>query len=286
MLKIIARQWRGDAPFWLSVLVFSLLVPWVVILGGLTWLSGFTVDKTPSTSMAAAIAVFAVIAIVSAWQLVGTWRATSKLKSPARSVFTRWLGRTIAAAGFLLAAFAFVSLPANLATYYAEATDADWIGQKGHSLTIEDEVATISGYMSWGLYDEFVAALRDNPDIKTVVLDSPGGHYAVGLRMGRMIRERALDTLTTDMCGSACTYAFIGGIHRTIRGGARLGFHALAGNTPVVLERMQAHATQTLKAADVPDEFIARIFATPAEDAWYPTRAQLREANFITAAER
>jgi ATP-dependent protease ClpP protease subunit len=285
MFSFFGRQWRGDAPFWLSVLVFSLLVPWIVILGGLSWLSGFTIDQTPTASMFAAAIIFMVIAAVSVWQIVGTWRATSKLKAPSRYRVSRWLGRTAALSSLLLAAFAFASLPANMASYYAEATDADWIGQQGHSLSVEDDTITVNGYMSWGLYDEFVAALNANPNITTVVLDSPGGHYAVGLRMGRLIRDRAINTVTTDMCGSACTFAFIGGNQRTLNQGARLGFHAMAGNTQIVLDRMQQHAVETLKASDVPDDFISRIFATPADDVWYPSAKQLREANVVTDVE-
>lgn len=282
MLKFIGRQWRGEAPFWFSVLVISLLLPGLVVLGGVSWLSVYTIDATAYSSIVAALIVFTVIAIIAVWQLVGTWRATSKNKAPQRSFVSRWLGRTVALTSFALAAVAFATMPGVVANYYAEATDADWIGQKGHILEIEDDNLTISGYMSWGLYDEFVEALNNNPEIKTVILNSPGGHYAVGLRMGRLIRAHGLDTLTTEMCGSACTYAFLGGERRMLQKGAQLGFHAMAGNTQAVLERMQRHATETLKAADVPDAFIERVFETPSEDVWYPTLRELREANVVT----
>lgn len=282
MLKFIGRQWRGEAPFWLSVLVISLLLPGLIVLGGVSWLSVYTIDATAYSSIVAALIVFTVIAIIAVWQLVGTWRATSKNKAPRRSFVSRWLGRTVALASFALAAVAFATMPGVVANYYAEATDADWIGQKGHILEIEDDNLTISGYMSWGLYDEFVEALNNNPEIKTIILNSPGGHYAVGLRMGRLIRAHGLDTLTTEMCGSACTYAFLGGERRMLQKGAQLGFHAMGGNTQAVLERMQRHATETLKAADVPDAFIERVFETPSEDVWYPTLRELREANVVT----
>lgn len=282
MLKFIGRQWRGEAPFWLSVLVISLLLPGLIVLGGVSWLSVYTIDATAYSSIVAALIVFTVIAVIAVWQLVGTWRATSKNKAPQRSFVSRWLGRTVALTSFASAAVAFATMPGVVANYYAEATDADWIGQKGHILEIEDDNLTISGYMSWGLYDEFVEALNNNPEIKTVILNSPGGHYAVGLRMGRLIRAHGLDTLTTEMCGSACTYAFLGGERRMLQKGAQLGFHAMAGNTQAVLERMQRHATETLKAADVPDAFIERVFETPSEDVWYPTLRELREANVIT----
>lgn len=282
MFKIIGRQWRGEAPFWLSVLVVSLLLPPLAVFGGVSWLSVYTLDATASSSIVAALIVFTLIALLAVWQLVGTWRATSKSKAPGRSVVSRWLGRTVAIASFALAAVAFATMPGVVANYYAEATDADWIGQKGHTLAIDGDQITVDGYMSWGLYNEFVVALNDNPDIKTVVLNSPGGHYAVGLRMGRLIRAHGLDTLTTEMCGSACTFAFLGGERRMLQKGAQLGFHAMAGNTQTVLERMQRHASETLKAADVPDDFIERVFATPAEDVWYPTLRELREANVVT----
>jgi len=282
MLKIFSKQWRGDAPLWLSVLVFSLLVPWIVILGGLSWLGDATIGQTPSTSMLVASLVFAAIAGVSVWQLVGTWRGTSKTKAPTRSVITRWGGRAVAASSFLLALAAFAGLPGNMASYYAEATDADWIGQQEHSVTVDGDTIVITGFMSWGLHDEFVAALRDNPNITNVVLDSPGGHYAVGLRLGDMIRARNLDTSTTSMCGSACIFAYMGGNHRMLERGAKLGFHAMAGNTQHVLDRLQVHASEALRSQGVPDAFITRIVATPAEDVWYPTAKQLREANVVT----
>lgn len=282
MLKFIPRQWRGEAPFWLSVLVFSLLLPWTLVLGGLSWLGIFTIDQTPYANMIAIAVIFSLIVAVAVWQLVGTWRATSKLKAPGRAWLTRWLGRTVAIATLVVSAAAFATMPSALARYYEEATDADWIGQQGHALSVDGDQIIISGHLSWGLYDAFVAALDENPDIRTVVLDSPGGHYAVGLRMGRMIRARALDTMATQMCGSACTYAFLGGQNRLLQDGAQLGFHAMSGNTETILKRMEGHAAEVLKAANVPDDFIQRVFSTPADDVWYPTVKELRRANVIT----
>lgn len=285
MLKFIARQWRGEAPFWSSVLLYSLIVPWALVIGCLSWLGIFTIDQTPSTAMLSAGFVFTLIAVVAVWQLVGTWRATSKLKAPGRRWLTRWLGRTVAIAAFLVSAAAFSTMPGAMARYYSEATDADWIGQQGHELSVDGDTIFVTGHLSWGLYDKFVAALKDDPGIRTVVLDSPGGHYAAGLRMGRLIRERSLDTVASNMCGSACTFAFLGGQQRLLQDGARLGFHAMAGNTQTVLKRMEGHAAEVLKAADVPDDFIARVFATPAEEVWYPTVRELRQANVITGDE-
>lgn len=282
MLKFVGRSWRGDAPFWISMLIFSLILPWALTLGGIKWLTGLTIDSTPQRSMTAAAIVFAMIAIVGIWQLVGTWRASSKAKATGRWWITRWMARLVAVAGFALAAFAVSTVPTAMARYYAEATDADAIGQQGHNLTVDGDQVVVTGHLSWGLYDEFTQALRDNDQLQTVVLNSPGGHYAVGRRMGQMIKERGLDTLTTEMCGSACTYAYLGGNRRILQQGARLGYHAPSGNTPVVLAAIAEHGAGVLRAADVPEDFIRRVFETPAESVWYPDVDELRAANIVT----
>ncbi len=94
-----------------------------------------------------------------------------------------------------------------------------------------------------------ILASPDHP--MTIVFDSPGGHLATGLQMGRLIRENAMSTvvanayseeqtvesggsqeivLATDVgCYSACAYAFMGGVSRSIEEGGRLGVHQFKG---------------------------------------------------------
>jgi hypothetical protein len=282
MLKFIGRHWRGEAGFWTSVLVFSLLVPWGLTLVGISWLSSYTIDQTPYHAMLAAVLTFALIGAVGLWQFVGTWRASSKQKALGRWRITRWTGRLLAIAAFALALFALSTLPAGLSRYYAEATDTDPIGLQGYDVSIDGDQIIVTGYMSWGMFDAFSKALRDNSQIETVVLNSPGGHYAVGRRIGYLITERGLDTLTTEMCGSACTYAFLSGNRRFLQKGAKLGYHAPSGNTPTVLAQITEHATKYLNQANVPEDFIGHVFATPSDSVWYPTINELRQANIVT----
>ncbi|PBC11921.1 hypothetical protein [Mesorhizobium sp. WSM3859] len=51
---------------------------------------------------------------------------------------------------------------------------------------------------------------------KVIVFDSPGGNVGGAIRLGRMIRAAGLDTLQVRQvrCASACSLAFLGGIHR------------------------------------------------------------------------
>ena len=282
MLKFVGRQWRGEAPLWVSALVVSLLVTWALILTATTWLRNFTMEQTPYANIAAGAVVYTLIAAVGIWQLVGTWRAATKSRAPNRWWITRWSARLVALAGIGLAGLALSGMPDGMTRYYAEAHDTDPIGVQGHSLTVDGDEVIVSGYLTWGLYHQFVEALRDNGELRTVVLNSPGGHYAVGRLMTGLIKERGLDTLTTEMCASACTFAYLAGKRRLLGDGARLGYHSPSGNTDFILEKVGEHMAGVLRQADVPEDFIAHVFATPADTVWFPTTDELRSANIVT----
>jgi hypothetical protein len=282
MLKLFGRQWRGEAPFWVSVLLFSLILPWALTIGGTQWLGQDTIESTPLRSIVTSAVIFGVIAIVGTWQLVGTWRASSKAKAPGRWWITRWTARLVALAGFALTAFVVSTVPPAMARFYSEMNDTDFIGKQGHSLTVDGDQVVITGQMSWGLFDKFTQALRDNDQLQTVVLNSGGGHYAVGRQMAVLINEHGLDTLTTETCASACTFAYLGGHRRTLQKGGGLGYHSPSGNTDHILATVGAHMAGVLRAANVPDDFIQHVLATPADDVWFPTIDELRQANIVT----
>lgn len=59
-----------------------------------------------------------------------------------------------------------------------------------------------------------------------IVLDSTGGNLKGGIMLGAAIRDAWVDTHVEEkaVCGSACTYAFIGGIERSVLG--KFAIHA------------------------------------------------------------
>jgi hypothetical protein len=92
---------------------------------------------------------------------------------------------------------------------------------------------------------ESFAAFLDTPraqGLRIVYLNSRGGNTRVAVEIGRMIRERGLDTgfhVGRGKCVSACTTMFLGGVHRYYIGSSRvadgpatrvgLGFHPSNG---------------------------------------------------------
>lgn len=111
-------------------------------------------------------------------------------------------------------------------------------------------VVILEGPIDAGAPARFRELLKDSEGFR-IVFDSPGGNLEAGLRLGRIIREAGLRTeigraipadggirrvLEIDgdaQCVSACAYAFLGGVFRTVPEKARLGFHrvSLPGNS-------------------------------------------------------
>jgi hypothetical protein len=71
-----------------------------------------------------------------------------------------------------------------------------------------------------------------------VILDSPGGDLLQSLVLGNEIRAAGLATtvqgydrrtgrLQAGACASACAYAFLGGVERTVSEGSRIGVHQI-----------------------------------------------------------
>ncbi len=172
----------------------------------------------------------------------------------------------------------------------ALATDTDEISKEGYTLTVEDDRMSIGGRVTWGLHDAVAKTLTDTPGIQTVVLNSTGGIVPAGYRIAAMIKARKLDTLTTSNCASACTLAFAAGERRLLTKGARLGFHSETpvfnteeGSSPDMLTKLsKEHTSAYWRSAGVAEDFIARIFATPPEELWFPSYNELREANIVT----
>ncbi|HEY6257391.1 MAG TPA: hypothetical protein VIY51_16530 [Xanthobacteraceae bacterium] len=62
----------------------------------------------------------------------------------------------------------------------------------------------------------------------TVAFRSDGGSLLAGIRIGMLIRVRNFTTVVPDssQCASACAVAWLGGVHRFLGTGAKVGFHA------------------------------------------------------------
>lgn len=98
---------------------------------------------------------------------------------------------------------------------------------------------------------------------RTIVFNSPGGNVGSALRLGRMIRAAGLDTLQLRQlqCASACSLAFLGGVHRGAEPGS-IGIHRAWLKSVDGMSREEAKARVQLGTAAI-TWWVQMFVATP-----------------------
>lgn len=144
------------------------------------------------------------------------------------------------------------------------------------------------GDIATGLARDVERTLRENPRLRVVHLDSPGGSAFEGIRIRARLRARGIDTLVTADCSSACTLIYVAGKTRWIGPQGRLGFHDVsAGVSPNLIDRVQAVAmrqemSRLYTLAGVESGFVRRAMATPSASILVPTTQELLDAKVVT----
>lgn len=98
---------------------------------------------------------------------------------------------------------------------------------------IQGEVRYRDGRVEPGdgeLLKRAINACKRNGPVRLVDFSSPGGSVDEGIKMALNIREAGLDTQISpgSYCTSACTFAFLGGLNRSISATASYNVHAFS----------------------------------------------------------
>ena len=117
----------------------------------------------------------------------------------------------------------------------------------GNIQHINPEVAVFSGEIVDGDLKMLEKYFHKNPTTETIYLKSPGGLLDEGLDIGRFFAKKLylhVAVHKSDLCMSACAFAFLGGNNQHING--KLGFHkAYATNKVDELEGGQVVGAAT-----------------------------------------
>lgn len=211
------------------------------------------------------------------------------------------MGRGLSAPAALLA----LAL-AVLAPHGAQALELD------RRTTQQGTVLLLSGAFEPGDANRVLAALSREP-IMEVQFDSPGGNMRAGLDVGMTLRANQVATRVAGgrECASACFFAFLGGVLRSVDRSARLGVHMHSAASSdeyigrlrqilgerrlsmddrirlIVLlnEQMSARAAGMIAAyvvrMGVAIEVFDPLFATPHFDIHWLTEQELRRFNVV-----
>ncbi len=144
-----------------------------------------------------------------------------------------------------------------------------------------------SGPINLGSTAAFNDALDRWPQVREVVLDSPGGIISEARQLARVIQARRLDTRIDSECLSACVDLFAAGQTRTMRADALIGLHSAWSNntSPEMQQRISTinkDFEQRLFELGVERRFLEVGTSTPGHEMFINTARQAHIAGLAT----
>jgi hypothetical protein len=228
--------------------------------------------------------VWLCVIAISIWQWVSVWRSATCYRQRKRSPWA-FVAKALVVLAFLQLVTTVVRdcVPQmNEAIQVAFLNDPD-IPDYAIRVMRNGTEAEITGGIKYGLAVDFRKALDASPQVKVVHLNSVGGRIGEGEKLYDLIKERGLITYVSTSCQSACTDVFAAGAVRVLKHGAVLGFHrgTFAGKDETDSPELQGQR-RIFTAAGYDPAFIDRALATPNNDVWTPTEAELLSAHVVT----
>jgi hypothetical protein len=285
----IARHWRGElslpVSYWINNTLLSLGL--VALLTGAPWRE--FVDKSPRLYSAAIAAIWSLLAVITIWQVVGTWRSANAYVKARRQRLWGMFAK-IALIISLVASvkeFVFTGIP-QLTEYAKIAAGRDPLGTYTLRTLRDATELEIAGSIVFGLTEDVSRLLDAHPTVKVIHLNSDGGRVSEARNLRDLISAKRLTTYTGTGCFSACTLAYAAGTHRLIASDAALGFHQYA--FPGVKAEDLGSVYETDKSdwikRGIAKPFVDRAFTIAHSELWRPSHAELFAARVITGYAR
>ena len=282
----LRRHWHGEHSLRLSF--WGNFVAVTVAARLLFGVLGERLADSGWPMFALAATLFAVV-----WLLVFPWQLVGVVRSARRAVAGFDYGALGLLAPLVVGLSVFTALPQVLVlgqwlagppslppAYAPRAPDY------ALELSADGRLVRVSGFLDFGVTRDLRELLLGNPDLVAVVLDSEGGQVYEGRALAKMIRAHGLDTFSLAGCSSACATAFIGGRHRWLAPGARLGFHQYRLDGSYMHPLVDISAEQRTDIAffasqAIAGDFLGRVFEQPYSGIWYPSSEELLAARVI-----
>lgn len=130
--------------------------------------------------------------------------------------------------------------------------------------------ALVTGWIDRDFSRRLEHLLANNPQVKYIQIESPGGHVSEAYEAADVINRRRLEVRVLGRCASACALLWAAATNRSLVDGARIGLHAgtFAKEPPRILrgvaERYHVRRKEeVLGQAGFPPSLIAKGLATP-----------------------
>ncbi|BEU99970.1 hypothetical protein [Novosphingobium olei] len=278
-------HWRGNLSLPVSYWINGSLV--VAVVSGLIF--ALSVQFNQSSSSLRIVSVAAIVLLILGfgvwiWAIVGIWRSASKHESRGGNSGWARVAQGMVVLGALNYSGQLAKAVPQLAEFGQLAAGRDPIGSSA-TLTIEGDALRLTGFISAGTADRFRTVLSDHPEVRRVLLMSPGGRIREATQIAGTIAARHMDTIAVGDCSSSCTIVFLAGAHRFAEVGSSLGFHSPSATSMTDSEAQTANPEMrnAYTNAGLPDWFVDRAMATSSSSIWRPTETQLVELGVINS---
>jgi hypothetical protein len=238
------------------------------------------------------VAAFFLHGVVFVWQAVGVIRAGEAHIVHHGAIGLHWGAQLgVLVAFWLTASYALNAwqMTNDVPAYenFAEKMDRERAA-KYRIVAQPDDTLLIKGTLELGITKRLAGVLTNDTGIREVILSSEGGNIYEARGLARLFRDKDISTIVVDECSSACTTAFIGGVTRRLKSGAKLGFHQyrieadydVLGADPKSEERKDQ---MLFLDSGVKQSFVSRMHSAASGSMWYPDAGELLDAGVLTA---
>jgi hypothetical protein len=137
----------------------------------------------------------------------------------------------------------------------------------------------LNGEVTHSLASDFGRALAARPNVRIIVLNSPGGYVDNALQVAHEVRRNGISTLVARGmgCYSACAYIFFAGQQRYVEG--ELGVHQISSEVAdlVLAQTTLSDVLDALDAFGVQQTIISVMLRTPPEEMYVFSTAEIVE---------
>lgn len=279
------RHWRGELSLVTSYWINTALVSAVLTASLTAVLQGVDITHWPKVFSLIVLAMWAILYIVTPWQIVGCWRSSANHERKTSRVFWPRVVQVLLVLGTIQSVYVFFSMAWPQVNVYMKIVleSASYTKYTIRVLRQGTEIG-VSGGIKFGLTDDIRKHLDANPSIRVIHLNSIGGWVVETRKLRDLIRSKQLITYSSSGCSSACVWAFMGGNVRVLHKNAKLGFHrpTYPGISSSELARLIEADKRFFISAGVDASFVKKAFSTPNQDMWEPSADELLKAHVIT----
>jgi hypothetical protein len=289
--SFIGKHWRGEYSLPVSYWLISLLTNITIGVMVAFIVSHLETQKefNPYILAFGNLLILLILLLVTLWHFIGTWRSASFYSLNPKNEKSYWGGiaKLIIIFGVINSISNFIPF-SNTVVALMEIAFSNDASLPDYKLTITEQGTElkIEGGLKYGIVKQVENILIAAPSIKNVNLESLGGRIGIGEDLFELISRYNLNTVTNDLCASACTIAFAGGKERWLGFGAKLGFHAGKFETLTEDEMRDQKLdinNKISKKNGTSKSFLIKGDMVPNNDMWYPTIEELLNEKYLTS---